>query len=99
MNVRLNRKTIELSAKVLYWVLFFFVVYLIFELIRKLLGGSLSFESLTIALIVMHIGLTITLTFVLLSNQHKAELRLRSDINKIDLKISKHLVWHEARNK
>ena len=35
-------------GKVLYWVFVIFLVYLIFELIRKVLGGSLGFEELVI---------------------------------------------------
>jgi len=42
--------------KVLYWLLILFIVYLIIELIRKLLGGSLGFEELVIGLLIANLG-------------------------------------------
>ena len=42
--------------KVLYWLLILFIIYLIIELIRKLLGGSLGFEELVIGLLIANLG-------------------------------------------
>ena len=42
--------------KILYWLLVLFMVYLIFELIRKLFGGSLGFEELVIGLLIANLG-------------------------------------------
>ncbi|MBU2638286.1 MAG: hypothetical protein KJ955_04900 [Nanoarchaeota archaeon] len=42
--------------KILYWLFLLFAIYLIFELIRKIFGGSISFEGAVIALLVMNIG-------------------------------------------
>ena len=42
--------------KVLYWLLGIFAVYLIIELIRKILGGSLGFEEIVIGLLITNLG-------------------------------------------
>lgn len=41
---------------IFYWLLGLFVLYLIFEVIRKILGGSLGFEEIVIALLVANLG-------------------------------------------
>ena len=42
--------------KILYWILILFMVYLIIELLRKILGGSLSIEELIIGLMIANLG-------------------------------------------
>ncbi|MDP1694968.1 MAG: hypothetical protein Q8L34_05510 [Candidatus Woesearchaeota archaeon] len=42
--------------RLLYWIFLLFLLYLIFELARKLLGGSLGFEELVIGLLVANLG-------------------------------------------
>ena len=42
--------------KILYWILILFMVYLIIELLRKILGGSLSIEELIIGLLIANLG-------------------------------------------
>jgi len=42
--------------KILYWILILFMTYLIIELIRKILGGSLSIEELIIGLMIANLG-------------------------------------------
>lgn len=42
--------------KLLSWLLFFFVVYITIELIRKILGGSLGFEEIVIGLLIANLG-------------------------------------------
>ncbi len=42
--------------KLLYWIFLLFLIYLVFELARKLLGGSLGFEELAIGLLVANLG-------------------------------------------
>jgi predicted membrane channel-forming protein YqfA (hemolysin III family) len=63
----------------MYIIFFTFLLYLIFELIRNLLGGSLGFEELVIGLLIANIGYS---------------FYLRESINKIDSKISRHIGWH-----
>ncbi len=46
----------KLSQRILYWLLILFMIYLIIELIRKLLGGSLGFEELVIGLLIANLG-------------------------------------------
>ena len=43
---------------ILKWVLALFVIYLIFELFRKMLGGSLGFEELIVGLLIANLGYT-----------------------------------------
>ncbi len=42
--------------KALYWMLLLFIIYLIVELIRNILGGSLGFEELVIGLLIANLG-------------------------------------------
>lgn len=43
-------------GKILYWTFALFLLYLIFELMRKILGGSLGFEELVIGLLITNLG-------------------------------------------
>jgi hypothetical protein len=47
---------VKLWEKAVYWAILLFAVYLIFEIIRKLLGGSLGFEEIIIGLLIANIG-------------------------------------------
>ncbi len=42
--------------KIFYWLLVLFIIYLIIELIRKILRGSLGFEELVIGLLIANLG-------------------------------------------
>ncbi len=64
----------KIMMPLLYWLLFLFLVYLIYELIRKLLGGSLTFESLVIGLLIANLGYS---------------FYIKDAISKVDMKISK----------
>lgn len=46
----------EKVKKVIYWGLIIFVGYLVFEILRKMLGGSLGFEELAIGLLAANLG-------------------------------------------
>lgn len=50
-GITMNRWT-----KGMYYLLIFFVLYLIVEIVRKMLGGSLGFEELTIGLLIANLG-------------------------------------------
>ncbi|HLC74406.1 MAG TPA: hypothetical protein VJH88_00955 [Candidatus Nanoarchaeia archaeon] len=65
--------------QVLYWLFIAFLAYLTFELARKIIGGSLGFEELVIALLIANIGYS---------------FHLKESINKIDAKLAGHLGWH-----
>jgi hypothetical protein len=51
----------KISNQIFYWLLGLFVIYLIIELIRKLLGGSLGFEEIVIGLLIANLGYTMRL--------------------------------------
>ena len=70
--------------KIVYWLFTIFLIYLIIELIRKILGGSLGFEELVIALLVGNLGFSFQLWFKL---------------SNIDSKLSEHLGWHRGKLK
>ena len=42
--------------KVLFWLLFIFMIYLSIELLRKVFGGSLGFEELVVGLLIANLG-------------------------------------------
>ena len=42
--------------KIFYWLLVLFIIYLIIELVRNILGGSLGFEELVIGLLIANLG-------------------------------------------
>jgi len=73
----------KIVFKVLYWGLFLFMIYLIFELIRKIFGGSLEIYQINTALIMMNIGLT---------------FHMIQSINKVDAKVSGHIGWHKGQH-
>jgi len=39
-----------------YWTLIIYICYLLFEILRKLLGGSLGFEELIVGLLIANLG-------------------------------------------
>ena len=67
---------------VLMGIILVLLVYIAYELARKLLGGSLGFEELVIALLVTNVGYS---------------FHLKDSINKIDAKLSGHLGWHNGQ--
>lgn len=68
---------------VLYWLLGLFSIYLIFELIRKILGGSLGFEELVTGLLVANLGFVIA---------------LHTKMAAVNSKLSGHLGWHKGKD-
>ena len=46
----------EIWKKVLFWLLGIFVIYLIFEILLKILGGSLATDAIVIGLLVANLG-------------------------------------------
>lgn len=42
--------------RIFYWILIIFTLYLAFEILRKLLGGSLGFEELMVGLMAANLG-------------------------------------------
>ena len=83
MVVKVKKEVKDIIKKFLYWIFFFFLIYLIFELLRNLFGGSLGFEELVIGLLIANLGYS---------------FYLRETINKIDSKISGHIGWHKGKN-
>lgn len=62
--------------RILYWLLILFIIYLIIELIHKILGGSLGFEEFVIGLLIANLGYSFYLSGVM---------------SKINAKISGHI--------
>ena len=42
--------------KIFEWAMTLFIVYLIYEIVRKLLGGSLGYEEIIIGLLIANVG-------------------------------------------
>ena len=81
--VKVKKRTKQVFQRIVYWVFLLFLVYLIIEVIRKLLGGSLGFEELVIGLLIANLGYS---------------FYLKGSINKIDSKISGHIGWHRGKD-
>ena len=45
-----------MKRNIIYWILILFLVYLIIEIIRKIAGGSLTFEELVVGLLIANLG-------------------------------------------
>ena len=73
----------KIIKKIIYWIFLIFLAYLIYELVRKLFGGSLGFEEVVIGLLIANLGYS---------------FYLRESINNIDSKISGHIGWHKGKN-
>lgn len=69
-------------TKILYWIFALFLVYLGYELVRKLFGSSLGFEALVIGLLIANLGYS---------------FYIKDSINRIDSKISEHIGWRMGR--
>ncbi len=46
----------ETWKTILFWLLGIFVIYLIYEILRKILGGSLATDAIVIGLLVANLG-------------------------------------------
>ena len=80
VNERLIMQTLR---KISYWLFFLFLLYLAFELLRKVLGGSLAFETLMIGLLLANLGYSFS---------------IKESLNRIDSKITGHLGWHKGKD-
>lgn len=80
-------------TKLLYWIFNLFVAYLIFEIIRKILGGSLGFEELVSGFLIANVGYLA----VIQRKIAKTEMRLSEQIAKVQAQLSEHLGWHRGK--
>ena len=46
----------KIWIKIFHWLLVVFILYLVYELLRKILGGSLGFEELVVGLLIANLG-------------------------------------------
>ena len=81
--IKIKKQFKQPFLRVLYWVFLLFLIYLIFELTRKIFGGSLGFEEIVIGLLIANLGFS---------------FYMRGYISEIDSKISGHLGWHKGIN-
>jgi ABC-type methionine transport system permease subunit len=81
--VKINAKIKNILRRVIYWLFFIFIAYIIFEVTRKVLGGSLGFEALVVGLLIANLGYS---------------FYMKESINKIDSKISGHIGWHKGKD-
>ncbi|MFC1723015.1 hypothetical protein ACFL0V_02670 [Nanoarchaeota archaeon] len=73
--------------EIAFWILILFTIYIIFELIRKILGGSLTSEALIISLLVFSVSHSIYM--------HNS---LQKSINRIDKRLASHIAWHKGKS-
>ncbi len=55
----------KLWLKIFYWMLIIFTLYILFEVLRKVLGGILRFEVLIIGLLIVNVGYSFYLNSML----------------------------------
>jgi len=67
---------------ILEWSLVLFILYLIYEIIRKLLGGSLGFEELVIGLLLANLGYA---------------FHTHTKLAHVQAKLAEHLGWHKGK--
>ncbi|MFH1072296.1 MAG: hypothetical protein V1743_02605 [Nanoarchaeota archaeon] len=93
--VKINEKTRNILAKTAYWLFLLFMVYLIYEIVRYLLGGSLGFEELMVGLLITNIGYSFYLRGALGkveknvdSSIHKVEKRMIEQMNRLEKRMA-----------
>lgn len=74
----------NIFERIFYWLLVVFMLYLIYELVRRILGGSLGFEELVVGLLVANLGYS---------------FYLASRFASISSKLSEHIGWHKGKNR
>ena len=62
--------------------LILFGLFIAYQLLRKILGGSWQFESLIITLLVFNLGIM---------------WKLNNSFWRLDSKFQRHMVWHKAK--
>lgn len=75
-----NKKIIDKIQWVLIILLIIFGLFIAYQLIRKILGGSWSTENIIIALLMFNIGLTFTITI--------SHTKLNSDYQHLERRFS-----------
>ena len=61
----MKEKTFKIIETALVTILFIFGLFLVYQILKKALGGSWETESIIISLLVFNIGLTFTTAFTL----------------------------------
>lgn len=61
----MKEKTFKIIEKTLVTILFIFGLFLVYQILKKALGGSWETESIIISLLIFSIGLTFTTAFTL----------------------------------
>lgn len=80
----------SLWMKIFYWSVGLFALYLIFEVVRKILGGSLGYEAMIVGLLVANLGYIIGL--------HGKIIGLHGKITDVQIQLSEHLGWHRGND-
>ncbi len=65
------------------FLLIIFGLFVAYQLLLKIIGGSWQTEALIIALLVTNIGLT---------------FKLAVNFNKLEFRFDRHIAWHRARD-
>lgn len=79
--------------RIFYWLLVAYIMYITIEVARIILGGSLGFEEILIALLVGNIALTFKLQYQI----GKLNSKLQYQIGQLDSKLQEHLGWHRGK--
>ena len=76
------------------WILAIFGIYIAYQIIRILFGGSWNVNDVILALVVLNI----TLTFTSIMHSNSKITQLTNKINQLSTKLHGHLEWHKGRD-
>ncbi len=76
----MKEKTFKIIETALVTILFIFGLFLVYQILKKIFGGSWEIESIIISLLIFNIGLTFTIAFTLGISLAK----LKSDHNHLE---------------
>lgn len=83
----------KILNKILYWAFVIFVIYIIYQIILKIIGGSWQLDGIIMVLLSANIGYT----FYLIKQISNVDLKLTKHISELDSKLSEHIGWHKDK--
>ncbi len=83
-------QTLFIGSQIVAYILAIIIIY---QIIKKLLGGSWQVEDVILSLLVLNI----TLTFGAVGYMVGMNSKLNSKIARLDIKLHGHLEWHKGR--
>ena len=83
----------KILGKILYWAFVIFVIFVIYQMMRSILGGSWQLESIIVVLLGANLGYS----FYLTRHIGNVDSKLTKHLGDINSKISEHMGWHKGK--